>query len=89
MSLHTVNNFGEPDLRLSDSLFKVQETDQIVVRAEIISTTQVSSIWHHDNVSYSQHLEEDPFCKPEFEVNFFVVYSTVLYGNICLTICLS
>ena len=70
ISLYTANNYVPPTLHLPDSLFRVQETDQIVIRAEIRSPTeQVSSAWHHGDTSYSKPLREDPFCNPGVEVS--------------------
>ena len=52
------------------SHFRVQETDQIVVRAEIISpTAQAFGRWHHVNISYIDAIQEDPFCDSDVEVS--------------------
>ena len=69
----TDNNYIPPKIHLPDSLFRVRETDQIVVHAEIRSpTAQVSSTWHHGDTSYSKPLREDPFCNPNVGVSIDV-----------------
>ena len=75
VSLYTVNNYVTPSVHLPGSPFQVQETDQIVVRAEIRSpTAHVSSTWHHGDTSYSQPLKEDPFCNPDVEVSILTYF---------------
>ena len=52
------------------SHFQVQETDQIVVRAEIISpTAQAHGSWQHGSISYIDAIQEDPFCDSDVEVS--------------------
>ena len=70
VSLYTANNYVTPTIQLPKSHFREQETDQIVVRAEIISpTAHAFGSWHHGNISYIDAIEEDPFCDSDVEVS--------------------
>ena len=70
VSLYTVNNYVTPSVHLPGSPFQGQETDQIVVRAEIRSpTSKAFGSWHHGNISYIDAIEEDPFCDSDVEVS--------------------
>ena len=80
VSLHTADSYIHvtPKIQLPISHFRVQETDQIVVRAEIISpTVRAHGSWHHGNISYVNPIEEDPFCNPDVEVS--IVYYTYIF----------
>ena len=70
VSLYTDNNYVTPTIQLPKSHFREQETDQIVVRAEIISpTARALGSWQHGNISYKDAIEEDPFCDSDVEVS--------------------
>ena len=70
VSLYTANNYVTPSVHLPGSLFREQETDQIVVRAEIRSPiSRAFGSWRHGNISYINHIEEDPFCDSDVEVS--------------------
>ena len=85
MISYTANNYGTPTIHLPGSPFRAQETDQIVIRAEIISpTAHAFGSWHHGNISYSHHIYEDPFCNPDVEVSIVLYIFIVQFPNISL-----
>ena len=82
VSLHTANNYVTPTIHLPMSHFRVQEIDQIVVRAEIRSPTAYAfGSWHHGNISYIDAIEEDPFCNSDVEVSIVLYIFIVQFNN--------
>ena len=64
ISIHTAT-FNKPEINgYTPSPHQVQPSDQIILRAEAITTNSVvHGTWYHGNTTYSQPLRKDPSCQ--------------------------